>query len=87
MLTQRNTLYLSIDIVDKIIKESYDMETALNLVLYIKLWYRKVKKNAVITAFSKLNSSLLYIASPLEGNRTPILRTGILRVIHYTTRG
>ena len=22
----------------------------------------------------------------LEGNRTPILRTGILRVIHYTTR-
>lgn len=67
MLTQRNTLYLSIDIVDKIIKESYDMETALNLVLYIKLWYRKVKKNAVITAFSKLNSSLLYIASPLEG--------------------
>lgn len=24
---------------------------------------------------------------PLEGNRTPILRTGILCVIHYTTRG
>ena len=27
------------------------------------------------------------IINPLEGSRTPILRTGILCVIHYTTRG
>ena len=43
------------------------------------------KKNPDIAGFSVLKSIVFYLNASLK-ELNPILRTGILRVIHYTTR-
>ena len=56
----------------------------------IKESFIRIIKNEILRLRLQISSDIKIstsLSNPLERNRTSILRTGILCVIHYTTRG